>query len=82
MTGHIEPIAQILRIGGAYGERYSWAAFMRHLSPTEVELMGVDRAPTPTERRAARVVLKAAGVTKVHICRYYGEMRVQKELTK
>jgi hypothetical protein len=64
MDGHIEPLSGILRIGGEYGQPYTWVATLRYISPTEVEVMGATVAPTPSERRAIRDVLKSAGINK------------------
>lgn len=62
MKGHIEPLSGVLRVGGAYGEPYTWAAPLRYLSPFEVEVMGAVRAPEPNEWREALEVLRADGV--------------------
>lgn len=70
--GHIEPVVGILRIGGAYGEAYSWAVLVRYLSPTEVRLEAITRAPTRAEWRAVRRVLKEAGIEKFSFTRRKG----------
>lgn len=62
--GHLEPLSAVLRIGGEYGEPYTWAATIRFVTPTEVEVLGANRAPTPDERRSIRQVLRAAGIEK------------------
>lgn len=64
MGGHLEPLAAVLRIGGAYGEPYTWAATVRYLSPSVVEIIGAIRAPSPSEWRAAVRVLRASGITR------------------
>jgi hypothetical protein len=63
--GHIEPLAAVLRIGGGYGEPYSWAASLRYLSPSEVEVCGAARAPKPSEWRSAIHVLQSHGISRV-----------------
>lgn len=70
MNGHLEPLAAVLRIGGAYGEPYTWAATIRFITPTEVEVVGVTEAPTPDERRAIREVLKSHGIKKAFYVRH------------
>lgn len=82
MTGHIEPLAAVLRIGGEYGEPYTWAATLRYLSPTEVEICGVTVSPTPGERRAIREVLRANGIHRAKVVRYDGDEPREIWLTK
>lgn len=60
--GHIENLAGVLRIGGAYGEPYTWSASVRYLSPKKVEVMGAIRSPTLSERKAIGEVLKQYGI--------------------
>jgi hypothetical protein len=67
--GHIEPLSALLRLGGAYGDPWTWAAVLRYDSPFKVEVEGVDRAPSPSEWRAALKVLRAHGVTEVYFHR-------------
>lgn len=74
-VGHIEPLAAVVRVGGPYGTDYTWAATLRYLSPTEVEIVGAVRAPTPAEAEAVKEVLLAAGVTVLHITRKKGAGR-------
>ena len=69
-VGHLEPLSAVLRIGGAYGEPYTYAVPIRYLSPTTVEVLGAVRAPTPSEWRAVQEVLRAAGVTHFRIARH------------
>lgn len=75
--GHLEPIASVLRIGGDYGEPYTWAATVRYLSPDEVEIVGAQRAPTPSEWRAMRTVLRKSGVRWVIFLRHKGAQWVR-----
>ena len=63
-------MSAMLRIGGAYGEPYTWAAGVRYINPFSVEIVGAMRAPTPSEWRAMRAVLKASGVTSVLFVRH------------
>lgn len=62
VRGHLEPLAAVVRVGGDYGAPYTWAATVRYLSPTEVELLGVVRAPRPSECHALGEVLVAQGI--------------------
>lgn len=62
VSGHLEPLAAVLRIGGAYGEPYTYAVPVRYVTPYEVEILGATRAPTPSEWRGVVQTLKAAGV--------------------
>lgn len=70
MDGHLEPLTALIRIGGAYGQPYTWAATVRYLSPSSVEIVGAMRAPTPHEWRAMRHILKLAGVASVLFVRH------------
>lgn len=70
MGGHLEPLTAVLRVGGAYGEPYTWSATVRYLSPSSVEILGAMRSPTPSEWRAMRAILKADGVTTVLFVRH------------
>lgn len=76
MSGHIEPTAGVMRIGGAYGEPWTWAAAVRYVSPFVVQLMAVERAPTLAERRAIREVAIAHGITEVRFCRKTGGVTI------
>lgn len=58
VIGHLEPLSAVLRIGGAYGEPYTYAVPIRYLSPTLVEVLGAVRAPKPSEWRAVQHVLR------------------------
>jgi hypothetical protein len=69
VLGHIEPLAAVLRVGGAYGEPWTWAATLRYLSPTEVEVLAAERAPTLSEWRAMRAVTIEAGIRTAHLAR-------------
>ena len=68
-SGHIEPLSGVLRIGGAYGDPYRYAVTLRYLSPREVEILSVLRAPTPSEWRAMAKVLRAAGIERARFSR-------------
>jgi hypothetical protein len=72
MIGHLETIAGILRVfpdGQRYGDPYTWCATVRFLSRDTVEICGALRAPMPSEWRAIREALAAAGVTSAVIVR-------------
>jgi hypothetical protein len=52
-----------------YGDRYTWAVAVVHLSPTEIEVVGVSTRPSLEERRWAREVVEAAGITTIRFWR-------------
>lgn len=60
--GHIEHLSGVLRIGGGYGEPYTWSATIRYLTPTKVEVLGAVRSPNLAERKAIAEVLKSHGI--------------------
>lgn len=62
VCGHLEPLSAVLRIGGAYGEPYTYAVPVRYVTPYEVEILGATRAPTPSEWQGVVDTLKSAGV--------------------
>jgi hypothetical protein len=70
LSGHIEPIAGIVRVGGAYGQPYAWCATVRYLSPTHIQLDGMIRAPRPSEWRTVRALCRAALIERVTFLRY------------
>lgn len=74
--GHLEPLTALIRVGGAYGHPYTWAATVRYVSPEEVELMGATRAPTPRESDAVKDVLRAAGIRVLIVKRMRGDRPV------
>lgn len=79
MPGHLEPLSAVLRIGGVYGEPYTWAAAVRYRSPTEVEILGASRCPTGSEWKAAIRVLRTSGVRLMRFSRRHpktGKWRV------
>lgn len=82
MKGHIEPLAGILRIGGEYGQPFTWSATLRYITPAEVEVMGALRAPTLEERRAIRDVLRESGVERAFYLRRNGEIERRVELIR
>ena len=69
MLGHIEPLSAVVRIGGAYGEPWTWSAALRYLSPTEVEVLAAERAPTLAEWRKARTIMIESGIRTGHLMR-------------
>lgn len=72
MDGHIEPMSALIRIGGAYGEPWTWAGVLRYDSPTSITVEGVERAPTLAEWKAAVRVVDAAGITDYRLLRSDG----------
>jgi hypothetical protein len=46
---------------------------VRYLNPSEVEIVGAMRAPTPSEWRALRELLRASGVRIVVFVRHKGQ---------
>ncbi len=62
MRGHLEPLSAVLRIGGAYGEPFTWSGMLRYLGPSEVEFVGIARKAELGERREIPKVLRAAGI--------------------
>jgi len=69
MPGHIEPLCGLLRVGGAYGEPWTWAAVLKYDGPASVVVSGVERPPTPSEWRAAVQIGKDAGITSFRFLR-------------
>jgi hypothetical protein len=69
VIGHLEPLCALIRVGGEYGEPYSWVATIRYVSPTDVEIVGAQRAPKPSEWKAACLVMKDAGIFRVTFVR-------------
>ncbi len=61
-NGHLEPLTAVIRVGGAYGDPFTWAAAVRYLDPSKVEIVGALRAPSPSEWRKACLILAEAGV--------------------
>jgi hypothetical protein len=64
MVGHIERVRDgaVLRLGGALGEPYDWACYLRFVSPGEVELMGVVKELTRAKVRDLARVLADEGI--------------------
>jgi hypothetical protein len=73
MRAHLEPLSAVIRVGGAYGEPYTWCATVRYLAPDEVELVGAMRAPKPSEWRAMATVFRQTGVRIVWFERHHGD---------
>jgi hypothetical protein len=74
-TAHIEPLAGVIRVfdcGRSYGDPYRYAVTVRWLDRQTVELVGALRAPAPSEWRAIRDALVAAGVARVVMIRKGG----------
>lgn len=63
MNGHLEPLSAILRVGGAYGEPFIFAVGIRYLTPTHVEIIGLNNHTVkPSEFKAVMQILAAHGV--------------------
>ena len=74
-TAHIEPLAGVVRVfdaGRSYGDPYRFAVTVRWINRQTVELVGAIRAPAPSEWRAIRDALLAAGVSSVVMVRKGG----------
>jgi hypothetical protein len=69
MSGSIEILSAVLRIGGKYGEPYSWSCVLRYYSPTEVEIIGVHQLPSLEEAKLVKSFLESTGIKKVLIKR-------------
>jgi hypothetical protein len=69
MDGHIEWTGGLLRTEVPYGGRFAWGAFLRCLSPDEVEVCGIDRSPTTRDWRNARSILTRHGMRRVVLTR-------------
>ena len=76
MTGHLEPLTAILRVGGPYGAKYNFAVMVRYLNPYEVEILGLNgRSPKPSEFRSIMKILFTHGVRKMQFLRQDGRKR-------
>lgn len=78
--GHIEPLAAVVRVPGDYLGPFTWAASVRYLSPTHVEIVAAMRMPTVSEMKDLRATLIAAGVTQATIKRVQPDGRVIERL--
>ncbi len=81
MDGHLEPLAAILRVGGAYGAPWTWAGVLRFSGPTAVHVEAVERAPTPKEWRQAVATMRDAGIETFTFDRRDGNEVVQHRLS-
>jgi hypothetical protein len=63
LAAHIEPLTAILRVGGVYGEPYTWLTTLQYDGPHTVIVKGAQRSPTPDEWRAAVAAARAQGIT-------------------
>lgn len=67
-TAHVETTSVVLRVfseGREFGDRYDWCATGVRVAPGVLEILGVLRAPSPSEWRAIFRTLKAQGWQKV-----------------
>ncbi len=65
---NFEPLAGVLRVfadASKYGDPYQWSATVRFLDIRTVELMGILRAPKPSEWRAVMKLFAGMGVEKI-----------------
>lgn len=70
--GHIQRLckhAGIVRIPGAYLERFTWVATLWFITGEEVEIMGAMRMPKLSELKDLRKTLIAYGIKKAVITR-------------
>lgn len=77
MWAHIEPIAGVARVfeaGKVWGDSFVWSCALRWRNFTEVEVLGVTKAPTVSQMRALVDALRAAGVETI-ILKRHGEER-------
>lgn len=79
-AGHIEPLSAVVRVGGAYGQPFTWAAALRYLDPQTVEIVAATRAPTPSEWRELRQVLTSSGITRAVFTRVKNGEKTQHEV--
>ena len=69
----LEPIASQLRVfadGDAIGNPYAWCATVRHIDMHTVEILGVMRAPRPSEWRAIIAAFAQTDVQEIIFRRY------------
>lgn len=62
---HIEPLTAVLRVfapGKGYGDPYEFACTVRWLDPETVELLGVDKPPSPSMWWPVADALREMGV--------------------
>lgn len=84
MHGHIErlcPHVGILRVGGAFGEPWVRACVLRYEDETTVMVEAVERAPSPSEWRAAMRVMRDAGIRTIRFERHRGGRVIVRHLT-
>jgi len=67
LRADVEFIAGVIRVwdGGSYGDPYRWAATVRWIDRTQVEILGVTSAPTVAELRAILQQFNQLGVERV-----------------
>ncbi len=86
VRGHIQRLCEhagVLRIGGPMGSPCHWSCTVHFRSPSEVELMGVDKKITATDRRDIRATLQRYGISVVHVLRRrHGRKDHEKHVTR
>ncbi len=72
MRAELESLTSIIRVfrdGLGYGDPYEFSATIRWISPTRVEVLGIQRAPKPSEWRAITECLHSHGGEELLISR-------------
>ena len=73
MKAAIETLSGVLRIWhdpiAEYGMPYDWAATVRFLDPTSIEIVGITKAPTQAESRVICDYCTSVGITRIKITR-------------
>ena len=82
MKVELEPLVSAIRIwensDAEYGDPYQWAATVRWMNSTEVEIVCVDKEITRSIWKAIALALDSQGVERVMMTRYrLGEMRTR-----
>jgi hypothetical protein len=84
-TAEFEPTSGVVRIfseGRSFGQPYDWVASVRWLSPTSVEILGIEKAPKPSEWRALIACWKKLGVETMVFSRYKSQGTTIKHVIK
>lgn len=71
-VAELEPLTsqlRIFRVGGHYGDQYTWTCTVRWVSPQEAELMAVVDFPDLTMRHAIADAMNVAGAKFVFFTR-------------
>lgn len=84
MWADLEPLAGVIRVfsdDAKYGEPYEWSATVRCLDPRTVEILGIMRAPKPSEWRAIIQLFSTGGMEKIVFHRRKNGKSITRELT-